>query len=449
MNSDRRTFMRNAVCMAGALLLCSRRGTEASAAESNRNFSPLTTVYRARNGTPAENMRRVLTMLGGVPSFVQSDDVVVIKPNVQWYNQGAPNLLAVKTLVDAIFTGHPDFSGEVVIAENIHRGREPWDRDGWKIPFVRNADCNAHNFNELCSILDKKYGDRFSTCHLIDVAAGGKRIYTPDEGKGYIWCDGTGGTPLLKTDNGCTGTGFRETIMSYPVCTTRRGTIIDFKNGVHKQGTGTGGRLCLINFAGLNHHSYACGATMSVKNYMGICDLTGGQDPASGGKMSGDYYNFHSFAFNKYAAGPGIGALGTALGTFMKTIRKADMNFISAEWTGLASRTEQPVAHTRTICAGIDPVALDYHASKYILYANSGAMLHNPDATGGPLHEYLKACAAVIGSIFDERYISVQGFDCASGQPETNGKSPVKAPIIWGRDPKSLLKHIIFRFIAP
>jgi hypothetical protein len=42
---------------------------------------------------------------------------VVIKPNVQWWNQGAPNLLALKTFVDMIMDRPGGFSGEVIILQ--------------------------------------------------------------------------------------------------------------------------------------------------------------------------------------------------------------------------------------------------------------------------------------------------------------------------------------------
>ncbi|GAI78167.1 unnamed protein product, partial [marine sediment metagenome] len=125
---------------------------------------------------------------------------------------------------------------------------------------------------------------------------------------------------------------------------------------------------------------------------LGINDISGGPDPRDGGHLIGDYYNFHSFPFNKWTPGPKPGLLGTEIGVFMNTIRKADLNITTAEWIGLASRMEPPIAHTRTILASSDPVALDYHAFKYILYPNSKLMLHDPDNECSPTCQYLKHC---------------------------------------------------------
>ena len=36
------------------------------------------------NGTPAENLAKVIELVGGIEKIVGSDDVVLIKPNVQW-----------------------------------------------------------------------------------------------------------------------------------------------------------------------------------------------------------------------------------------------------------------------------------------------------------------------------------------------------------------------------
>ena len=54
-------------------------------------------VFRSLNGRPEENLQKVLELAGGIERFIGADDIVVIKPNVQWWNQGAPNILALKT----------------------------------------------------------------------------------------------------------------------------------------------------------------------------------------------------------------------------------------------------------------------------------------------------------------------------------------------------------------
>ncbi len=201
----------------------------------------MSTVYRAVHGKPEENLKKVVELMGGIQHLVGPEDVVLIKPNVQWWNQGAPNLAAVKTLIDLIMKRPEGFSGEVVLAENCHRGVSPWKHAGWANHFERNSDIpGTNNFNQLCSSLKEVYGKRLTVCHWINVGAGNRRVFGPADGDGYVYCDGTGGVPLLSFDNGLHAEAHRSVIMSYPIFKTGRGTIIDFKEGMWEKGAYTG-----------------------------------------------------------------------------------------------------------------------------------------------------------------------------------------------------------------
>ena len=48
-------------------------------------------IYRSVNGSPAKNIIKVIGMMGGIKKLIGLNDVIVIKPNLQWWNQGAPN----------------------------------------------------------------------------------------------------------------------------------------------------------------------------------------------------------------------------------------------------------------------------------------------------------------------------------------------------------------------
>lgn len=407
------------------------------------------TVYRALNGGPADNLRKVIDLIGGCDVIVGENDVVVIKPNVQWWNQGAPNLVALKTFVDLIMDRPGGFKGEVVVAENCHRGPAPWDSidSGWAQPFARNSDLkNINNFIDLCDHLKKRYGSRFSVSHWVDVDAGGKRVYRPEDGFGYVYCDGTGGVPLISLDNEAS-VEKRSVIMSYPIFKTDRDTVIDFKNGIWEKGAYTEQPVKFINFAALNHHSTYCGVTSAIKNYLGISDISGGADPKNGGRLTGDYFNFHSFPFNKWSSGPEPGMLGAEIAVFMKTIRKADLNITTAEWIGLSSRTEPPVARTRAVLASTDPVALDYHATKYLLHPNSGILVHNPDNRNGPLYQSLFKCSKEGGGIFDERHVAVKSFDFNAKGLQSGPNFVVRGQKVWGFNVKSLMKYFTHRYL--
>jgi len=409
------------------------------------------TVYRAVNGKPDENLIKVTELMGGIEKVIGEDDVVVIKPNAQWWNQGAPNLSALKTFVELISNRPGGFKGEVVIAENCHRGLEPWKSiySSWASRFDLNSDVkNISNMNDLSEQLKKKYADKFSTCHWTDIEVGAKRVGAPDGGPGYVYCDGTRGVPLVDFGNGLSGKDSRSTIMTYPIWITDKGTVVDFKNGIWEKGGYTGQPMKFINFAALNHHSTYCGATSAVKNYLGITDLSGGPDPKDKGKLTEKYFNFHSFPLNKWAQGPAPGMIGAEVGFFMKAIRKADLNITTAEWVGLASRTVPPVARTRAVLASTDPVALDYHAFKYVLYPNSGFSVHNPDHAITPIRQDLSKCAEQGGGVFDEKYVKVASYDFLTKKIQRDEDLVVQAEKQWGSNPKAILKYMYLRYMA-
>ena len=413
-----------------------------------KSKDPSCTLYRAVNSSPAMNLAKVIEMMGGIEKLIGPDDVVVIKPNLQWWNQGAPNLAAMKAFVDLIMERPGEFKGEVVLAENCHRGESPWQHGGWAHEFDRNSDLpEIHNMNDLAGQLKSKYGNRFSTCHWIDVRSGGRRVSDPSEGRGYVYCDGSGGLPLLVCANGAGGDDYRATVMTYPIFKTDKGTVIDIKNGIWEGGSYTGQPLRFINFAALNHHSTYCGATSAIKNYMGVTDLSGGPDPNNNGLLTKNYYNFHSFPFNKWAPGPEPGMLGAEIAAFLKTIRKADLNITTAEWIGLSSRTDTPVAHTRAALACSDPVALDYHATKYILFPNSKLAIHNPDHHNNPLRQYLAKCAEAGGGIFDEKHVKVMSYDFKTKAIQKDDELVIIGDKKWGNNVKALMKYLALRYL--
>lgn len=202
----------------------------------------LCTIYRSVNGTPAANMTKVIEQMGGIDKVIGTHDVVVMKPNVQWWNQGSPNLSSLKTFVDMIMERPGGFKGEVVIAENCHRGPSPESSEssGWAEQFAWNSDINGvNNMNDLSIVIKKKYGRLFSTVYWIDVEDGNNRVFKPSDGFGYAYCGGTGKIPMIKCANTGKGDNYRATIMSYPGFVTDAGTIIDFKNGIWEKGAYT------------------------------------------------------------------------------------------------------------------------------------------------------------------------------------------------------------------
>ena len=98
---SRREFWRK-IFVAGSMLSFSTKSFAKSMPVKKKTEEVRCTLYRAINGTPQENLYKVVELLGGVEKIIGFEDVVVVKPNVQWWNQGAPNLSALKAFVDLI-----------------------------------------------------------------------------------------------------------------------------------------------------------------------------------------------------------------------------------------------------------------------------------------------------------------------------------------------------------
>jgi hypothetical protein len=445
--TTRREFVRSLPLLgAAALAACRREPRRSSRARSDGLAKAV--VFRAVNGSPADNLEKVLALMDGVDALFGPDDILILKPNLQWFNQGAPNIAAMERLVDLIMARKGGFRGEVLLAENIHRGNKPWEREGWAVPFVRNSDRpGISNYSELAADLKRKYGDRFSVCHLVDIGSGGKRVSSPSDGPGYVICDGTGGVPPIVFENGLKGPRHRQVAMSYPILRSDRGTLVDYRMGVWDKGEYTGRPVKFINCAALNHHSVFCGMTSAVKNYLGVSDLTGGSDPKGHGRLAGEYHNLHSFAFDGNRKGPVSGMLGAAVGFFLKTIRRPFLNITTAEYCGLAHRTKLPVARTRIVAASPDPVALDFHMAKYVLHANSRISIHDPEKPNSPVAAYLSRCAVEGIFCYGEDNVEIRSFDLSRRSFQEPEELEIEGDKQWGGDPHMLMKYSVFRVL--
>jgi hypothetical protein len=137
--------------------------------------------------------------------------------------------------------------------------------------------------------------------------------------------------------------------------------------------------------------------------------------------------------------------IGAEVAVFMNTIRRAHLNITTAKWVGMASRTEPPVARTNAVLACPDPVALDYHATKYLLYPNSKIAVHDPDDSESPLHQYLVKCAEYGGGEFDERKVEVKSYDFKTGKLQENDELVLIGEKEWGWNAKMWLKYVVLR----
>jgi hypothetical protein len=94
-------------------------------------------------------------------------------------------------------------------------------------------------------------------------------------------------------------------------------------------------------------------------------------------------------------------------------------------------------------------VALDYHATRYLLYPNSKISVHNPDDVQSPMHQYLKACADEMGGIIDEKFVDIQSYDHNGRRMQQDDELVVKGDITWGTNIKMLMKYLALRIYPP
>lgn len=369
-------------------------------------------VYLVRNGTPQQNITKTIELLGGIKNIVGATDIVVLKPNAQWWNQGTTNTDAMQGFIDLVL-GIPNFSGEIIIAEN-----HQYDGDnsrGW-ITEQRNG---KFNLNELIEHYQNQGYKNVTKYHwrvagktsipLEGDAQGNSRVKSLEQGDGYVW---------LENSYYLSPAG-RKCVMTYPIFTSSySGITVDLKNGAWKDGSWLNNvNVRFINFSALNHHGWYCGVTACVKNLMGVVDMSCGFP----GDLPEGTYNTHHIGVSKLKELSrrrliwriyGINTFkrycyrnfhhtGGALGYFMKHVRLPDLNIITAEWVGWGSRVEiEKSFHPKTILASRDPVALDYMAAREVLLPGTPAQetssegyryqeLNNPDIKDGPFHNFL------------------------------------------------------------
>lgn len=386
-------------------------------------------VYRSAGGSAEENMRKVIEQLGGIESIVGKSDIVVLKPNAQWWNQGMTNTDAMKAFIEEVLS-ISDFSGEVIVAEN-HQYKGD-DGRGWTTE-NRNG---SYNLNELIDYFNNKGYPNVSKYHwrcagknpvpFQGDACCGKRVSGPEDGDGYVWRQDI----VYQAPNG------NQCWMTYPVFTSSySGITIDLKEGAWKDSNYLIDReVKFINFSALNHHGNYSGVTASIKNLMGVVDMTCGfQGPEPVGTHNVHYVGvdervlklrkklprsftkvrdyMYEYAYQDFRFTAG------ALGTFMREIRMPDLHIITAEWVGWGSRTNiSKRVKAKTILASTDPVALDYYAANEVLLPNTPikgkyVLLNDPKIKDGPCHRFVKECHLQGIGTFDKSKVKIRSYN--------------------------------------
>ena len=302
--------------------------------------------------------------LSGPDGIIASDDVVLIKVNAQWKHRGATNTDVLRGLIRRVLDHPAGFSGEVVVFEN-GQGRGSFDSDhnyDGDTSVAANAENPAHTFNYLVrTVFSGQPVSSFLLDPVRSVAVGtsdhstnGYRAFNPHPER-------------------------QNWQISYPCFTTTGGNRVELAGGIWT-GSGYASNLKLINVPVLKTHS-GCGVTGALKLFYGVLSMS---------QADGGYHYTH---------------IGETLGEMFAHVRAPDLNVMDAIWIAQSALRGWPAETTsrrNMLLASRDPVALDYWASKNVLYPVSSNPNHDPDHpelyTDSNLSQYLSAALAEINA---------------------------------------------------
>jgi hypothetical protein len=374
----RREFLKGVGMTTAAALLGSQPERQLPAAHAAGQHH----LYVARNGTPATNVQQAIALAGGIESFIDYDDVVVLKPNGQWPRQGYTHTECLKGLIDAILGRPGGFGGEIVVIEHVHR----WPEEALSGNYCWNMDSGDNRLNNWPDMNYFELVDFYHDEGFPNVTA--NPLY--DSTQSSHWTPATDPGSLAVGKQGwvrhtyTTVANGRTVWLAHPILrSTYSDKLVDLKNGVWEGGGYNGQQVKLIFLLTLNNHGtygredYA-GPTSAIKCHLGIVEFAG----ASGG------VTLHEVGYSDGHPD----AVGEAVGHLITQILSPTFYLTCAEYTGYRSRTDSTAAHTKTVGLCADPVTLDYWMCKYVMLpcATSQTFM-NPDDDNN-LRKTLSGC---------------------------------------------------------
>ena len=397
----RRQFIAGLGTAAAASFIDVRPSDDSTAAPVHASPAQQYHVYVAKNGTPVTNVQEVIKLAGGIESFIGYDDVVVLKPNGQWPNQGYTHTECMKALIDVILTRPGGFDGEIIIAEHIHRDSNTAMGSSycWNMA-VSNRQNNWPDMNYLQ--LEADYHSR----GINNVTA----IPLYDVGQSSDWeaVDGPGSLSpgyhgWVRTTYQTVNTNDRTVKLSHAILRSAYSAkLIDLgrDGGVWENGGYNGQQVKLILLPTLNNHGWSgnedyAGPTSAVKCHLGIVEFAG---------SSGD--TLHAIGYDRNRPD----AVGESVGHLITEIIKPTFYLTCAEYTGHLSRTSSTATRTKTVGLCADPVTLDYWMCKYVAYPIDDQSLFNPDIDN-KLRQTLLGCNSVGVGTLNEAEIDVHVLD--------------------------------------
>jgi len=302
--------------------------------------------------------------LNGPNGLIAPDDVVILKVNAQWKCRGGTNTDMLRGLIQRILQ-HPDgFKGEVVIFENGQN--RPASFDG-----VHN-DVNKTEYKPFPELEGKvlvnaEEENLLTINYLVNTVFAGKPVSSflmDPHADSWITADD-------HQTNGYRRIGEKGTpCVSYPCFTTAQGNRIELKEG-RWTGSGYAQNLKLIHCPVLKDHSGNVGMTGALKIVYGTLSM-------SDGTSAKRHYQ----------------DLGSQCAKMWTLVREPDLCILDCLWVSFGSMTvgksyvsgcigypPSIVSRQNILLAGHDPVAMDYHANKHILFPLGGnsAASHDPD----------------------------------------------------------------------
>ncbi len=353
-------------------------------------------IYVARNGTPVTNVQSVIAQAGGIQHFVGLNDVVVIKPNGQWPNQGYTHTLCIKALIDAILARPGGFQGEVILTEHVHRSPSETLSDSycWTMS-VGNRQRNWPDMNYFELI------DDYHARGIHNVTA----VPMCDADPSGDWVSATGPAAVpagkhawvrLPTYTTASGNSYSP---SYAILRSPYSDkLVDLRNGVWANGAYTGAAVRLLFLPTLNNHAsldvedYA-GPTSAVKTHIGFIEGT----------------SIHGVGYNDDHPE----SVGEAVGHLITEVVHPTFYMTCAEWTGYGGRTGSAATQTKTVGLCADPVTLDYWMCKHVLLpCRTSQTFMNADLNNN-LRKTLAGCHGMGVGTLDENEIDVHSVDLA------------------------------------
>ena len=388
-NYTRRDFVKGLTGTTGAAFLLEKQGAVKAHAANNTSMILETTQCPVHDnkrrhigldsllGLMAENGLKLYRTnkshrWGGPDGIIEEHDIILLKINCQWKFRGATNTDVLRGMIQRILE-HPDgFSGEIVIFEN---GQKQGSFDGDPLAWGRykkDPECAGVHVNAE--------DDTLTVDRLV------REVFVNAPVSSYLL------DPVCETfigDYDHTSDGFRklsDAQTSYPCFTTKGDHRIELREGIW-DGENYKNNLKLINMPVFKTHP-GTGITGVLKHCYGILSMK--DDPA-----------WSKLRHYKES--------GSQCGKFYSLVRMPDLNIVDAIWvTHQQHHRGYPASTTHradTLLAGLDPVALDYYCSKYILLPLGGDRVeeHDPESFEGLVahltgaQEYINSHGGICG----------------------------------------------------